>query len=67
MQKKLQVNKNPPEAQVLNLTTTATVDGQMYFTVSCENSGHPINPSDFQPKPGYLAVQLLSETDDAAK
>jgi Mg-chelatase subunit ChlD len=57
-QKKLDVPNNPPNAQVVAQDVAATQDGQMYFSVSCENTGRPIQPPGFQPKPGYLAIQV---------
>jgi Mg-chelatase subunit ChlD len=57
-QKKLDVSYNPPDAQVFGLDVSATLDGQMYFSISSENSGKEFYPDKFQPKPGYLAIQL---------
>jgi len=64
-QKKLDVSHNPPDAQVVSLDVSATLDGQMYFSVSSENSGREFYPEKFQPKPGFLAIKLSPATSDA--
>lgn len=62
-QKKMDVKNNVPDAQVLTDAVTATLDGQLYFSVTCENSGSEILPKGFQPKPGYLAIQLSTAAE----
>jgi len=64
-QKKLDVPYNPPNAQILSQDVAATQDGQMYFSVSCENTGKLIEPPGFQPKPGFLAIQIAPAAGEA--
>jgi Mg-chelatase subunit ChlD len=57
-QRKLEVPMNPPDAQTLVLTWPVAMSGQAYISVSCENSGQDVYPETFQPKPGFLTVQV---------
>jgi Mg-chelatase subunit ChlD len=66
-QKKLDVQYQKPDAQVLTNDVVATLDGQMYFSISCENSGRPIKPPGFQPKPGFLAIQVAPAAEGAGE
>jgi Mg-chelatase subunit ChlD len=66
-QKKFDVKYQIPDAQVLTNDVAATLDGQMYFSISCENSGRPIEPHGFQPKPGFLAIQLAPAAEGAGE
>jgi hypothetical protein len=44
-----------------------TLDGSAYVSLSCENTsqGKTIDPENFQPKPGHIAIKI-TETDDGA-
>jgi len=57
-QKKLEVSMNPPDANSLVLTWPVELSGNAYVSVSCENSGEAVYPTDFQPKPGRVAVMV---------
>jgi hypothetical protein len=59
-QKKIVVEKNPPDAQSLSVAWPATVSGNAYASVSAVNSGGDIYPKDFQPTPGRFSVQVTT-------
>jgi hypothetical protein len=63
-QKKITIEKNPPDAQSLSVTWPATVSGNAYASVSAINSGGDIYPADFQPSPGRFSLQVT--TGDSA-
>jgi hypothetical protein len=63
-QKKIVVEKNPPDAQSLSVAWPATVSGNAYASVSAVNSGGDIYPTDFQPVPGRFSLQVT--TGDSA-
>ena len=63
-QKKITVEKNPPDAQSLSVAWPATVSGNAYASVSAVNSGGDIYPTDFQPAPGRFSLQVT--TGDSA-
>ena len=60
-QKKIDIEKNPPDPQSLSVTWPATMSGNAYLTIGATNSGGAITPKDFQPTPGRLAVQITAE------
>jgi len=59
-QKKITVEKNPPDAQSLTVSWPATVSGNAYTSVSAINSGGDIYPTDFQPTPGRFSLQVTT-------
>ena len=59
-QKKITVEKNPPDAQSLSVAWPATVSGNAYASVSAVNSGGDIYPKDFQPAPGRFSLQVTA-------
>jgi von Willebrand factor type A domain len=59
-QKKIVVEKNPPDAQSLSVAWSATVSGNAYASVSAVNSGGDIYPKDFQPAPGRFSLQVTT-------
>ena len=61
-QKKIVVEKNPPDAQSLSVAWPATVSGNAYASVSAINSGGDIYPTDFQPSPGRFSLQVTEES-----
>ncbi len=61
-QKKIVVEKNPPDAQSLSVVWPATVSGNAYASVSAINSGGDIYPNNFQPSPGRLSVLVTEES-----
>ena len=63
-QKKIVVEKNPPDAQSLSVAWPATVSGNAYASVSAINSGGDIYPNNFQPAPGRFSLQVT--TGDSA-
>jgi hypothetical protein len=63
-QKKIVVEKNPPDAQSLTVSWPATVSGNAYASVSAINSGGDIYPNNFQPAPGRFSLQVT--TGDSA-
>jgi len=63
-QKKITVEKNPPDAQSLSVAWPATVSGNAYASVSAINSGGDIYPNTFQPAPGRFSLQVT--TGDSA-
>jgi hypothetical protein len=63
-QKKITVQKNPPDAQTLTVSWPATVNGSAYVSVSAINSGGDIYPATFQPAPGRFSLQVT--TGDSA-
>jgi hypothetical protein len=64
-QKKIVIEKNPPDAQSLSVAWPATVSGNAYVSVSAINSGGDIYPKDFQPAPGRFSLQVTTG-DNAA-
>jgi len=64
-QKKIVVEKNPPDAQSLSVAWPATVSGNAYASVSAINSGGDIYPNNFQPAPGRFSLQVTTG-DNAA-
>jgi hypothetical protein len=64
-QKKITIEKNPPDAQSLSVTWPATVSGNAYASVSAINSGGDIYPTDFQPAPGRFSVQVSTGDTEA--
>jgi hypothetical protein len=60
-QKKIVVEKNPPDAQSLDVAWTATVSGSAYASVSAVNSGGDIYPENFQPAPGRFSLQVTTD------
>lgn len=65
-QRKIDVDNNPPEAQTANLVSPIKLDGYAFISVSCENSGSDIYPAGFDPKPGYVAVQVTAAKTEKA-
>ena len=63
-QKKITVEKNPPDAQSLTVSWPATGSGNAYVSVSAINSGGDIYPATFQPAPGRFSLQVT--TGDSA-
>jgi len=61
-QKKIVVEKNPPDAQSLSVAWVATVSGNAYASVSAINSGGDIYPNNFQPSPGRFSVLVTEES-----
>ncbi len=59
-QKKIVVEKNPPDAQTLSVAWPATVGGNAYASISAINSGGDIYPNNFQPAPGRLSLQVTT-------
>lgn len=59
-QKKITVEKNPPDAQTLSVAWPATISGNAYASVSAINSGGDIYPADFQPAPGRFSLQVIT-------
>jgi hypothetical protein len=59
-QKKIAIEKNPPDAQTLTVAWPATISGNAYASVSAINSGGDIYPTDFQPVPGPLCLQVIT-------
>jgi hypothetical protein len=59
-QKKIVVEKNPPDAQSLSVAWPATVNGSAYASVSAINSGGDIYPNNFQPAPGRFSLQVTT-------
>jgi hypothetical protein len=64
-QKKITVEKNPPDAQTLSVAWPATISGNAYASVSAINSGGDIYPNDFQPAPGRFSVQVSTGETEA--
>jgi hypothetical protein len=63
-QKKITVEKNPPDAQTITVSWPATVSGNAYVSVSAINSGGDIYPANFQPAAGRFSLQVT--TGDSA-
>src|SRR5207248_5380414 len=64
-QKKITVEKNPPDPQSLNVAWPATVSGNAYASVSAINSGGDIYPADFQPAPGRFSLQVTTGDNES--
>lgn len=60
-QKKVDVEMNPPQAQCAAIDWPATMNGNAYVSLSAQNSGQSIYPETYQPKPGRIAVQVITE------
>ena len=61
-QKKIDVERNPPDPQSLSVTWPATMSGNAYLSISAINSGGEFSPKEFQPTPGRLALQVTTES-----
>src|SRR5437588_4520284 len=59
-QKKIVVEKNPPDAQSLSVAWPATVSGNAYASVSAINSGGDMYPNNFQLSPGRFSLQVTT-------
>jgi len=61
-QKKLDIERNPPDPQSLSVTWPATMSGNAYLSISAVNSGGEFSPKNFQPAPGRFALQVTTES-----
>jgi hypothetical protein len=57
-QEKMKVPKNPADAQSMVLSWPVTMNGNVYVSIGCENSGWSLAPNGFQPKPGEVCLRL---------
>jgi hypothetical protein len=65
-QKKIDIERNPPDPQSLSVTWPATMSGSAYLSISAVNSGGEFSPKEFQPTPGRLALQVTTESGSPA-
>ena len=66
-QEKMKVPKNPADAQSMVLSWPVTMNGNIYVSIGCENSGWSLAPNDFQPKPGEVCLRLTGPSDAATE
>lgn len=62
--KSLEVQGNPPDASSLLLDWPVELSGNAWISVSWQNTGGRIDPAGYDPKPGWIAVQVSNSGAD---
>ena len=65
-QKKIEIERNPPDPQSLSVTWPATTSGGAYISIGAVNSGGEFSPKGFEPAPGRLALQVTTGSGSPA-